>query len=143
MDQDNQSVKALGIVGIAVLLADLMAMSVNAQELHTVKCQGYFWGMPATVEGQRAYFRSGHPLGDGDSLRFNGVIRSSRGTLQFTYEGYANSAPFQGVVQTPQGPYLVKVLDGTGARHEKMVIYGGRPTLGPPPTWGEFVCSWR
>jgi hypothetical protein len=56
------------------------------------------------------------------------------------YEGYTATAPFSGVISGPLGTAWIGVLDNTGGR---MMIYDGKPLLGAPQIFGEFVCSWR
>lgn len=56
------------------------------------------------------------------------------------YEGGPQTAPFGGVIVTPQLQLRISVLDNTGGQ---MIIYGGVPSLGPPETIGRFVCTWK
>ena len=124
---------------LILTLVGLTSAAAQAQQMHTLKCQGMIYGQQAVLEGRRAYMRASSS-GDGDFVRFQGMIRSAQGTANFAYEGYVLTAPFPGMIQMPQGSYWVKVLDNTGG---KMIIYSGQERLGPPDIVGQFVCSWH
>jgi len=49
------------------------------------------------------------------------------------YEGDTATAPFSGVITTPQGVLRIGVLDNTGGQ---FIIYEGTPGLGAPKTLG-------
>jgi len=115
----------------------------HAQQVSQLACQGVIANLPAVLAGTRQFVPH-NQLGDG-YVRFAGTIRA-RGNDgrpidgRMTYEGYTRTAPFPGVIESPLGVYRVSVLDNTGGR---MVIYDGRPTLGAPNIFGQFVCEWR
>ena len=93
---------------------------------------------PATLSGVRQY-QPYNPLGDG-YVRFSGSVTAGGISGRISYEGYTRTAPFSGVIQTAQGTLSVGILDNTGGQ---FIIYGGRPSLGPPATIGRFACTWR
>ena len=94
--------------------------------------------LPAVLSGVRQYAPY-NAVGDG-YVKFIGRVSAGGVSGRITYEGYTRTAPFQGVVVTPQGSFTIGVLDNTGGQ---MIIYGGRPSLGPPEILGRFVCDWR
>jgi hypothetical protein len=130
-------------VAICVLAALGIGTPAHAQQVSQLSCQGVIANLPATLVGTRQFVPH-NPLGDG-YVRFVGSIRArgNDGRLidgRMTYEGYTRTAPFPGVIESPLGVYRVGVLDNTAGR---MIIYEGRPTLGPPTIFGQFACDWR
>ena len=128
---------------ICALAAIFIGTPAHAQQVSQLACQGVIANLPAVLRGTRQFVPH-NALGDG-YVRFNGTIRA-RGNDgrpidgRMSYEGYTRTAPFQGVIESPLGVYRVGVLDNTGGR---MIIYDGRPTLGAPSIFGQFVCDWR
>jgi hypothetical protein len=92
----------------------------------------------ATLRGVRQYAPY-NALGDGH-VKFAGNVSAGGITGQILYGGYTRTAPFDGVILTPEGSISIGVLDNTGGQ---MIIYSGTPTLGPPQTIGRFVCQWQ
>ena len=103
-----------------------------------LQCQGVMGNTPAVLSGVRRYAPY-NAAGDG-YVKFSGTVAAGGIRGNVAYEGYTQTAPFQGVIETPRGPLAISVLDNTGGR---MIIYGGTPSLGPPQTIGEFVCRWQ
>lgn len=92
----------------------------------------------AVMSGVRQFAPS-NAAGDG-YVRFAGTVTAGGISGRMVYEGYTQTAPFQGVIETARGPLRIAVLDNTGGR---MIIYGGTPSLGPPQTIGQFICRWQ
>lgn len=111
---------------------------VCAQQVNRLQCQGVMGDTPAVMSGVRQYVPH-NSLGDG-YVRFVGAVTAGGIQGQVTYEGYTQTAPFEGVIATARGPLRIAVLDNTGGR---MIIYGGAPSLGPPQTIGQFTCRWQ
>jgi hypothetical protein len=122
---------AYGIIG-AFISTQAFARS------NQLDCRGVLFGTPATLSGVRT-FEATNALGDG-YVRFQGGISAAGVRGRIAYEGYTRTAPFSGVMSSPLGTASIGVLDNTGGR---MIIYDGKPSLGAPRTFGEFVCSWR
>lgn len=133
-------IAAISALALAALCA---AAPAHAQQVSQLSCRGVIANLPATLVGTRHYVPH-NAVGDG-YVRFAGGIRA-RGNDgrpidgRITYEGYTRTAPFPGVIESPLGVYRVGVLDNTAGR---MIIYDGRPNLGPPNIFGQFVCDWR
>jgi hypothetical protein len=123
-----------------LLLAGLVAVPVQAQEVNELTCQGTFMGGRAVVQGRRHYSPY-NPLGDG-YVRFAGSLTAEIGSARMTYEGYTNGA-FRGILQAPQGVFPISVLDATGNTGNEMIIYQGGEHLGAPPTLGKLICRWH
>jgi len=73
-------------------------------------------------------------------VKFAGEVSAGGISGRITYEGYTRTAPFEGVIVTPQGTLRIGVLDNTGGQ---MIIYEGTPRIGPPDTIGRFACIWQ
>jgi len=101
-------------------------------------CRGTIRDTPAQLSGLR-HFAVTNSLGDG-YVQFAGTVSAGGITGQITYEGGTQHVPFSGSILIPQGTISVGVLDNTGGQ---MIIYGRRPSLGPPETIGRFVCEWQ
>lgn len=129
-----------GVVGrVAAGLIALCACSqARAQQTNQLDCQGVMGHTPAVLSGVRQYAPY-NALGDG-YVRFNGSVTAGGIQGRITYEGYTQTAPFSGAIETAQGNLSVGILDNTGGQ---MIIYGGKPSLGPPDIIGRFSCSWR
>ena len=78
-------------------------------------------------------------LGDG-YVKFAGQVSAGGIQGRIMYEGYTATAPFSGVITTPQGVLRIGVLDNTGG---EFIIYEGTPRLPRPQTLGRFVCRWE
>jgi hypothetical protein len=126
----------LGAVAIAV--GHLLAGSAIADEVHRLRCQGNSVQGRVVIEGRRT-LHVYNALGDG-YVRFVGRVRTSRLRGRLRYEGYTNLVPFEGFITGQFAPIPVAVLDNTGGR---MIIYDGRPSLGPPDILARLVCDWR
>ncbi len=106
-----------------------------------LNCQGIFYDMQTTVSGRRN-IEVYNALGDG-YVTFSGTISTPFETAPMNYEGYTNVPPFEGSIQSSSvGTFSIGVLDATGDNGSSMIIYDGRPTLGPPTVYGEFTCVW-
>jgi hypothetical protein len=127
------------VLGAAVIaLGHLLAGSVVADEIHRLRCQGSSVQGRVVIEGKRT-LHVYNALGDG-YVRFVGRVSTKRLRGRLRYEGYTNLVPFEGVITGPFAPIPVAVLDNTGGR---MIIYDGRPSLGPPSILAQLVCKWR
>ena len=111
---------------------------VCAQQVNQLQCRGVMGDTPAVMSGVRQYAPY-NAMGDG-YVRFAGTVKAGGISARVTYEGHTRTAPFEGIIATPQGPLRIGVLDNTGGQ---MIIYGGAPSLGPPQTIGQFVCKWQ
>jgi len=131
--------RALAILGFSGYLALALTASFSAQAQQTahLRCRGVLFGAQAVIDGMRQYAPY-NGLGDGQ-VRFAGTVAAAGLTGEMHYAGYTATAPFEGVMSGPLGAMKIGVLDNTGGR---MIIYNGRPTLGPPDTIGQFVCVW-
>jgi hypothetical protein len=109
-----------------------------AQNNARLSCQGAMGDVPAVLSGVRQYAPY-NALGDG-YVKFVGTVSAGGISGRIMYEGYTQSAPFGGVIETPQLQIRIGVLDNTGGQ---MIIYDGVPSLGPPETIGRFVCTWK
>lgn len=94
--------------------------------------------MSAVLAGVRVYSPY-NALGDG-YVKFVGQVSAGGIQGRIAYEGYTATAPFTGVITSPQGVLRIGVLDNTGG---EMIIYEGTPRLGAPQTLGRFVCRWQ
>ena len=110
----------------------------HAQQLARLDCRGVMGDTPAVVSGVRQ-FTQHNAVGDG-YVRFSGTVAAGGIQGRMTYEGYTATGSFRGAIETMQGALSIGVLDNTGGQ---MIIYGGRPRLGPPDTIGRFVCDWQ
>lgn len=115
-----------------------LAGEARSQQAHELQCRGVMGDTPAVLSGVRQY-ASYNSVGDG-YVQFNGTVAAGGLQGRMSYEGYTQSGSFQGVIETARGNLSIGVLDNTGGQ---MIIYGGRPSLGPPDTIGRFVCNWR
>jgi len=111
---------------------------VCAQQIHQLNCQGTIANFGAVLSGVRM-FTPYNALGDG-FVRFNGSVSAGGRTGRMIYEGCTRTAPFEGIIETPQGTWRIKVLDNTNGQ---MKIYDGKESLGAPPIVGNLGCSWR
>jgi hypothetical protein len=123
----------------ALLAAVLLCGSAQAfaQQNHPLRCRGVMGDTPAALSGMRHYVAH-NSLGDG-YVRFDGTVTAGGISGRIAYEGYTRTAPFEGVIATPNGAMRIAVLDNTGGQ---MIIYSGGPSLGAPHSIGQFVCSW-
>jgi hypothetical protein len=94
--------------------------------------------VPAVLSGGRQFVPY-NALGDG-YVKFVGTVSTGGISGRMMYEGGTQTAPFGGVIVTPQLQLRIGVLDNTGGQ---MIIYDGVPSLGPPETIGRFVCTWK
>jgi hypothetical protein len=140
MNKDSQ-IRIMGIAMTAALVHLIAVPEAVAQEVSILHCEGYFMQGEAVIEGQRAYVPY-NAMGDG-TVKFSGVINSVHGTARIYWEGYSQSAPFSGIVDTSAGPIYISVLDATGDDGSKMIIYEDRASLGAPTILGELRCTWR
>ena len=123
---------ACGAVALGV------CVEARAQQTNQLDCQGVMGDTAAVLSGVREYAPY-NALGDA-YVRFAGVVTAGGIQGRITYEGYTRTAPFDGVIATGAGSFSVGVLDNSGGQ---MIIYGGKPSLGPPDTIGRFTCGWR
>jgi len=131
--------RALVILSFASYLALALTASFSAQAQQTahLRCQGVLFGAQAVIDGMREYAPR-NALGDGQ-VRFAGTVAAAGLIGEMHYAGYTATAPFEGVMSGPLGARKIGGLDNTGGR---MIMYNGRPTLGPPASIGQFVCVW-
>ncbi len=128
-------ISSLVVLGAAVQAA----APAMAQQVNQLDCQGQSQSGPAIVSGMRQ-FTASNALGDG-YVRFQGQYQAGALAGQMVYEGYTQTAPFEGYVTTQDGAVsAIAVLDNTGGR---MVVYSGTPSLGAPDILAELVCNWR
>ena len=121
---------------ICGLIALCLCGHARAQQMAELNCQGVMGDTPAVLSGVRQYAPY-NAVGDG-YVRFSGTVAAGGIQARMTYEGYTRTAPFRGVIATAQGGMSIGVLDNSAGQ---MIIYSGRPSLGPPETIGRFVCS--
>lgn len=120
------------------LIALCLCAEARAQQTNQLDCQGVMGDTPAVLSGVRQY-EPYNALGDG-YVRFDGLVTAGGVQGRITYQGYTQTAPFSGVIETAEQGLSIGVLDNTGGQ---MIIYGGKPSLGAPDTIGRFTCSWR
>ena len=111
---------------------------VCAQQENQLQCRGVMGDTSAVMSGVRQYAPY-NAVGDG-YVKFVGAVTAGGISGRMIYEGYTQTAPFQGIIESPRGTFRIAVLDNTGGQ---MIIYGGAPSLGPPQTIGQFTCRWR
>jgi hypothetical protein len=112
--------------------------TLRGQQTSQLTCRGVMGDVQATLTGVRQ-FAATNVMGDG-YVKFVGKVTAGGIAGRMTYEGYTRTAPFSGVITSPQNALRISVLDNTGGQ---MIIYGGTPTLGPPQIIGRFVCRWN
>jgi hypothetical protein len=122
----------------SAVLTVCMCSQVHAQETAKLDCRGVVGDVPAILSGVRQ-FRPYNALGDG-YVKFAGTVSAGGIFGRITYEGYTRTMPYSGVITTPQGALTIGILDDTGGQ---MIIYGGRPSIGPPNILGRFICRWN
>lgn len=110
---------------------------VSGQQTSQLSCRGVMGDTSAVLSGVRQYLPH-NSLGDG-YVRFVGTVTAGGIAGRMVYDGYTRTAPFEGVISTPNGGLRIAVLDNTSGQ---MIIYGGGPSLGAPDTIGQFVCRW-
>ncbi|MAU01868.1 MAG: hypothetical protein CL608_32425 [Anaerolineaceae bacterium] len=118
---------------------DRSANPSSQDETYILDCEGYFSNYSATLEGERVYSPY-NALGDG-YVTFRGTLTANGWDYPMEYEGYTNTAPFDGFIEESRDQILhIAVLDNTAGN---FIIYDGRPTLQAPDIWGEFDCRWN
>lgn len=117
---------------VVALVAACAGTPALAQEVYQLNCRGEFFGAPARLVGMRQF--------GNNYARFRGLIEIKGVQANMTYEGYFGRS-YDGVVLAPAGRIAIGVLDNLPG--DRMIIYGGKPSLGPPDQVGEFVCRWQ
>ena len=125
---------------LAIAIGLFTAVPTHAQ-VAQLSCNGVINGWESRLEGKRI-FQPTNAYGDG-YVQFRGQLRSNRGSTPIAWEGHSNLAPFQGVLRTSDGDYVIGVLDATGSDGSQLIIYDGRASLGPPTVLGQYRCRWR
>lgn len=100
-------------VGLATLLSEA---NVAAQEAN---CSGVLFDEKAVVRG----VRQSRPYGNTYYASFRGEARTENTVFEMRYEGIATDA-FPGLLRNNRATIRIKVLDMTGGRGNRMVIYG-------------------
>jgi hypothetical protein len=120
------------------LIALCLCSQVRAQQRAQLNCQGAMGDVPSVLAGVRIYSPY-NALGDG-YVKFAGQVSAGGIQGRIMYEGYTATAPFSGVITTPQGVLRIGVLDNTGG---EFIIYEGTARIGAPQTLGRFMCRWE
>jgi hypothetical protein len=123
---------------IYALIGLCLCTQARGQSNARLTCQGTMADVNATLSGVRQYAPY-NPLGDG-YVKFVGNVSAGGVSGRITYEGYTQSAPFDGLITSLGGQLSIRVLDNTGGQ---MIIYDGGASLGPPQIIGRFICGWQ
>ncbi len=115
----------------------MIAPRPASAETNRLACEGQSVQGPVVIEGQRRY-EAYNALGDG-YVSFVGQLATGQMQGRIQYEGYTNTAPFEGLIIGQFAPISISVLDNTGG---EMIIYDGTPSLGPPEILARLICNW-
>lgn len=123
-------------LALVITVSCMIAPRLATAETNRLVCEGQSIQGPVVVEGQRRY-EAYNALGDGYVL-FVGQLATGQIQGRIQYEGYTNTAPFEGLITGQFAPISISVLDNTGG---EMIIYDGTPSLGAPEILARLICS--
>ncbi len=129
--------KNLNVLFRMTLVGFAMLVSAGNAGAQVANCSGVLFGEQAVIQGVR---QSG-PYGSTYYAGFQGRAMTQSAVFEMVYEGIATGTSFPGQLRSNAGVIRIGVLDKTDGGN-RMYIYGGRETLGPPEKYGAFNCRW-